>query len=103
MNDKIGLIVKSKIDIFPETRPGEPVSKGMKGIVYSILQENFNINDECWYIIFQNGEPHTFNNIEREAYLDITATKIKSSYRTKLHSKKLKDIIEDVKSKRIKL
>jgi len=103
MDERIGLVVKAKIDIYPDVGLADPIEKGTKGMVYSILPENFNMNDESWFIIFQSGEATDFCNYEREKYLEITENKISGSDKNKIHNKKLDEVIQDIKKKRIKL
>jgi len=103
MDDRIGLIVKAKVNIYPDTDIGDPIKSGTKGMVYSVLPENFTIEDESWFIIFQSGEALDFCEFERENYLDILTERISGSDRNRIHNKKMSEVIQDVVKKRIKL
>jgi len=103
MDERIGSVVKTKIDLYPDVTVGEPIKVDTKGMVYSILPENFNLKDENWLIIFQSGEVTDFCDYEREKYLEMLDYKISGSDRNKIHNKKLSEVINDIVKKRIKL
>jgi len=103
MVDNIGLIVRAKRDIFPDTTVAAPVIAGTKGVVYSTLPEVYTQKDACWFVIFQSGEGMDFDEEERGRYLEVTTQKISGSDKNRLHNKKMDEVINDVKHKRIKL
>ena len=102
MDERVGLIVKTKLDVFPDIGNAIPVKSGTKGMVFSILPNNAQ-SDEEWIVIFQSGEALDFNEYERRIYLDILEHKISGSDKNKIHNKKVDDVSDDIKKKRIKL
>lgn len=103
MHEKVGLIVKAKNEIFPDSSRNEPVKPGTKGMIYSVLPENFEENDEAWFVIFQSGEAMDFNTWEQRYMLELTGNKISGSDKNRIYNKKMEEVIQDVKKKRIKL
>lgn len=103
MDENIGLIVKAKVNIYPDATLADPVKAGTKGVVYSIMPENYTPEDSSWFIIFQSGEQMDFCDYERNKYLEITTDRISGSDKNRLHGKKLGDVVNDVVKKRIKL
>lgn len=103
MDEKIGLIVIAKKEIYPDSSTGDPVKPGTKGMIYSVLHENFKDDDDAWFVIFQSGEAIDFSEWEQDMFLELTEKKISGSEKNKIHNKKLEDVIQDIVKKRIKL
>ena len=103
MDDKVGQIVIAKTEIFTDDPAALPVKTGTKGIIYSILPENFNDEDEAWFVIFKSGETFDFNKFEQGRLLELTDQKISGSERNRIHNKKMKEVVQDIIKKRIKL
>ncbi len=103
MDEKVGLIVIAKKEIYPDSSKEEPVKIGTKGMIYSILPENFKDDDEAWFVIFQSGETMNFSEWEQDRFLELTDKRISGSEKNRIYNKKLDDVIQDIVKKRIKL
>jgi len=103
MEEKVGQIVIAKTEIFTDIPTDRPVKTGTKGIIYSVLPENFNDDDEAWFVIFKTGETFDFNTFEQGRLLELTDQKITGSERNRLHNKKMEEVVQDIVKKRIKL
>ena len=103
MDEKVGLIVIAKKEIYPDSTKEDPVKVGTKGMIYSVLPENFKDDDEAWFVIFQSGEAMDFSEWEQNTFFELTEKRISGSEKNRIHNKKLDDVIQDIIKKRIKL
>jgi hypothetical protein len=103
MDDRVGQIVIAKTEIFTDNPTAQPVKTGTKGMIYSVLPENFDNEDEAWFVIFKSGETFDFNEFEQGRLLELTDQRISGSERNRIHNKKMAEVVQDIVKKRIKL
>jgi len=81
LEEQVGLIVKSSVELFSDDRTEEPIPKQTRGFVFSI-------ENDIWICIFTTGQALDFNKFERNRFLKILDRKLEGKYKNKIYGKK---------------